>query len=268
MLGQLIVFGVVILIAGTILYEIYHLVKIAREENISDEDKALKVRKNLHGFTMIFFKNVRKALDAKQYGKTKINPKDLLLISTLDQAINNLSQADPVLVEKKKVLEKIKAAVTALEEAMANAEKHKSLQAKNFVLECYQELQLISDGLGQQEVFSQVKERIEAIREQAQLIAEAAIFDDDGSDTETSDTGTANLPKKTLYEVLTVERTVTQEEIKKAYRGLVNQYHPDKYEHLAKDLQAQAAERFKEINEAYSVLSDPEKRKEYEQTLG
>ena len=65
--------------------------------------------------------------------------------------------------------------------------------------------------------------------------------------------------KKDFYEVLGVSKTASEAEIKKAYRKLAKKYHPD-----SNPNDAVAAERFKEINEAYDVLSDPEKKKLYD----
>ena len=65
---------------------------------------------------------------------------------------------------------------------------------------------------------------------------------------------------KDYYKVLGVEKTATEKEIKQAFRRLARQHHPDVNPNDPK-----AEERFKEINEAYEVLSDPEKRRKYDQ---
>ena len=66
--------------------------------------------------------------------------------------------------------------------------------------------------------------------------------------------------KRDYYEVLGVGRTASDDELKKAYRKLAKQYHPDMN---PGDKQAEA--KFKEINEAYEVLSDKDKRAKYDQ---
>ncbi|HAK17563.1 MAG TPA: molecular chaperone DnaJ, partial [Lachnospiraceae bacterium] len=66
--------------------------------------------------------------------------------------------------------------------------------------------------------------------------------------------------KKDYYEVLGVARTATQAQIKSAYRKLAKKYHPD-----VNPGNEEAKKKFEEIGEAYSVLSDPQKRKQYDQ---
>jgi molecular chaperone DnaJ len=70
---------------------------------------------------------------------------------------------------------------------------------------------------------------------------------------------TKDFLEKDYYKVLGVSKTATPEEVKKAYRKLARKYHPD-----ANKGDADAENRFKEISEAYDVLSDEKRRKEYD----
>src|SRR5438093_8370209 len=67
------------------------------------------------------------------------------------------------------------------------------------------------------------------------------------------------MAEKDYYQILGVKKTATEEEIKKAYRALAKKYHPDKNKG-----NKEAENKFKEISEAYAVLSDKEKRTQYD----
>jgi len=68
--------------------------------------------------------------------------------------------------------------------------------------------------------------------------------------------------EKDLYKILGVDKKVSQDEIKKAYRGLSKKYHPD-----VNPDNKQAEEKFKDISAAYRVLSDPKKRAQYDDPM-
>jgi curved DNA-binding protein CbpA len=68
------------------------------------------------------------------------------------------------------------------------------------------------------------------------------------------------MSKKDYYEVLGVNKDASDNEIRRAYKKLAVKWHPDKHP----DNKKEAEEKFKEISEAYSVLSDPKKKSEYD----
>src|SRR5436190_3516681 len=68
------------------------------------------------------------------------------------------------------------------------------------------------------------------------------------------------MAKRDFYEILGVSKTASADEIKRAHRKLVRQYHPDVNKN-----NKQAEEKFKEVQEAYDVLSDKTKRENYDQ---
>ena len=70
------------------------------------------------------------------------------------------------------------------------------------------------------------------------------------------------MAKKDYYEVLGIGRDASVEEIKEAFRSLALQYHPDR---VPPEKKKEAEEKFKEMSEAYAVLSDPKKRVQYDQ---
>ena len=68
------------------------------------------------------------------------------------------------------------------------------------------------------------------------------------------------MSKKDYYEILGVSKDASEDEIRRAYKKLAIKWHPDKHQNDKRE----AEEKFKEISEAYSVLSDPKKKNEYD----
>ena len=72
---------------------------------------------------------------------------------------------------------------------------------------------------------------------------------------------------KTFYELLELTPQATADDIKRAFRAQIARYHPDKVQHLGREFQAMAADRAAELTEAYRILSDANRRAEYDRDL-
>ena len=74
--------------------------------------------------------------------------------------------------------------------------------------------------------------------------------------------------QKNYYDILGVKKDATQDDIKKSFRKLSMKYHPDRQVDKSESEKKNAEQKFTEINEAYSVLGDETKRKEYDNPMG
>jgi len=175
------------------------------------------------------------------------------------RAVNRaFSQFDPRLRIQRELTKLIQDALVALEEARQNAKSLNSPDALALVEDCVGELETISSSIDENCSPSKIRQRILDIKANAKKIAQAKAFNDSPN---------GKQKEQTHYDILGIAINATAEEIKKAFRELSMQYHPDRYQHLAADLRAQAEERFKSISEAYEFLSDQEKRKKYNEKI-
>ena len=72
---------------------------------------------------------------------------------------------------------------------------------------------------------------------------------------------------KNYYELLEIKPDAPPEEVKRSFRAQIARYHPDKVQHLGKEFQSMAADRAAELTEAYRILSDAERRAEYDRAF-
>ncbi len=76
------------------------------------------------------------------------------------------------------------------------------------------------------------------------------------------------MANKDFYQILGVQRNATEDDIKKAYRKLALEWHPDRWVNKSEDERKMAEDKFKEMTEAYETLSDPAKRSQYDGNTG
>ena len=72
---------------------------------------------------------------------------------------------------------------------------------------------------------------------------------------------------KNYYDLLEIAPDSPAEEVKRSFRAQSARYHPDKVQHLGKEFQSMAADRAAELTEAYRILSDPQRRAEYDRAF-
>lgn len=221
-------------------------------------DTAHKLGKQMHEAVGTLLKSGREQFKNSLIGQ-KMDLKNMAGIALLDLAIKNLDQLNPGLLAKKDLEKLIQEALAMIAKARENAERLGSAEAQSYIEEFTEELRGIAAGLANIESLSETKRQILEIRDHAERIAQAPSFDDAGA--------SEHKKKQDYYEILRINRNATQDDIRKAYHELAKLYHPDKYAQLADDLRAEAGRRFAEMNEAYAVLSNAEKRKKYNQTL-
>ena len=73
------------------------------------------------------------------------------------------------------------------------------------------------------------------------------------------------MAKRDYYEVLGVDKNASEDDIKKAFKKAAMKYHPDRFANATDAEKKDAEEKFKEINEAYQILSDSQKKQQYDQ---
>jgi len=226
-------------------------------------DKVHKVEKQVHEAIGTLLKSGREQFNNSRVGQ-KMDLKSVAIIALWDLAIKNLNLLDPGLMAKKDLEKLIQETLVVIANARDNAVQLGSLDAQAYIEECTEELRGIAAGLNHVESLMETKRNILRIKSDAEKIAQAQSFGEDTKDAGKSFTGQK---QQNYYDILKVSRNATQDEIRKSYLELAKLYHPDKYAHLADDLRAEAERRFMQMNEAYAELSNPEKKKKYDQTL-
>lgn len=264
------ILGYIIVVPLLILFSILLIREIVIRFRCNEEyhDKIHSIRKSVYDIAETILSTGKTYSDYRQYTRPmtyKTLGLGVMFRIGLNFLRNNMNPVDNL---KKKIEPEIRETLFVLDNAKQNAFKHGSAEAIELIDGLVREIEnmySVGEDLGTpSEIYSKINE----IREIAQEIADARSFKDGGSyrDNDSTTEQTKETEEKDYYEILSVKEDATQDEIKKAYVKLAKEYHPDGYERLAKEFRDQAEERIKEINMVYSILSKPDKRKEYDRT--
>lgn len=267
MIAKIILIIILVFLVLVIMYNVIGLlVDIYAGLKEKNEDKAFKAEKMIYEFLFSFVRTGRDFTSKSQVANPKVGAKKMIAHAILEFAAKFFPDLDPAKTVRASLTKDLQEAIVVMEKAKLNAEQHQSQEALNYIIDCHKELENIFNNMDKISSIAVTRQKIKEIREQMQIIADAPTFDDTNpSDPSSNRKTTANT--KDYYQELGVARNASEDEIKKAFRELAQKYHPDKYSGLADDLRAQAEERFKDINEAYQVLIDPDKRAKYDATL-
>lgn len=220
--------------------------------------------KGIHGFILGILETGRDAYKRGDFICPPDKKAKFILEAVLwSQGSKFFRKLDPSKNIQQELAEEIIKTKTFLEQATENAAR----LGNNEVIEAVKNYELyfkqVLNELSSTSSIIEIKRIIREIGEDAKAIAEAGYIDDETTDSRN------NEPKQNYYQVLGVEQTATQEEIKEAYRSLAQKYHPDKLAKLklGELLQKEAERITQKINDAYETLGDPEKRHQYDEML-
>lgn len=240
---------IVLLIVGlAIIFLLNYLIRQSFQKGAKNIDEIYNLQDGVH----------------RIFQKIVSNQSDSSLIWNISSVL--LEKVDPKHSVKREIEKEIILTYTQLQEAAINAEQHGSQDALAYIAECEHELSVIKSNINCISSVSEIVKQLHQIKEDARLIAEQSSFDD-GNDDSNSTFGSQRTDALTYYEILGISKTASKEEIKNAYKKLALIYHPDKYSHLADEYKEDAEKKFRQINEAYQILSNKEKRENYDKTI-
>lgn len=218
-------------------------------------DRFFSLYKNVHdavsaigGVVEEYYRRTEKIHGAADYKKR------IIVDSALKFSRKKLDEISPKEQFLLVLREKAEKAHRALNRAKEIAEKSGSDELITQVEKCRETFEQILAS-GENTTISDALRTIATVTKQANTIAEMEIEE------------TSN-QEKTHYEILGIYSDASIEQISKTYRNLAAKFHPDQFTWATEEFKAEMEEKMKRVNEAYEVLSNSEKRREYDATMG